>query len=130
MDKNQKTFSIGEVANLYNLSVPTLRYYDQIGLIPNLKRSSAGVRIFTQVNLEMIELIICLKSADMAIKDIKIFIDLGLQGVSTTPQRLEMLAQLRQQTEERLKKLQSTYQSLDQKYQYLQDNCPFELNLA
>lgn len=34
----EKTYSIGEVAEMFNLTVPTLRYYDKENLIPNLKR--------------------------------------------------------------------------------------------
>lgn len=39
-----ETYSIGEVAAMFNLSVPTLRYYDHEGLILNLRKNAAGVR--------------------------------------------------------------------------------------
>ncbi|MFK5261283.1 MerR family DNA-binding transcriptional regulator, partial [Lactiplantibacillus plantarum] len=38
------SYSIGEVAAITHLSVPTIRYYDKEGLIPDLKKDPAGVR--------------------------------------------------------------------------------------
>ena len=40
-------FSISEVAEKMNVTVPTLRYYDNIGLFKNLKKNKAGNRVFT-----------------------------------------------------------------------------------
>lgn len=34
-----KTYTIGQVAAMFNLSTYTLRYYDKEGLIPNLKKT-------------------------------------------------------------------------------------------
>lgn len=40
---------IGEVASNSNLSVKTIRYYDDIGLLaPSVKRSSSGYRLFDE----------------------------------------------------------------------------------
>lgn len=38
----EHTYQIGEVARKYHLSVATLRYYDQEGLIPGLGKSASG----------------------------------------------------------------------------------------
>ena len=46
--------TIGEVSKKTGLSISKLRYYDEHGLIPNLKRSSSGLRKFSIENLEAI----------------------------------------------------------------------------
>ncbi|MBD9158472.1 MAG: MerR family DNA-binding transcriptional regulator, partial [Clostridiales bacterium] len=43
--------------------ISKLRYYDEHGLIPNLKRSSSGLRKFSIENLEAITIIECLKTS-------------------------------------------------------------------
>ncbi len=43
-----KTYTIGQVAAMFNLSTYTLRYYDKEGLIPNLKKDAAGNRAFSE----------------------------------------------------------------------------------
>ncbi|QSX32976.1 MerR family transcriptional regulator [Shewanella avicenniae] len=83
-------YSIGEVSNMFQLTVPTLRYYDQQGLFPNLKRSESGVRSFCQNDLESIRVIEYLKKAGMSLKDIRTFIDWCHEGDDTLIERRNM----------------------------------------
>lgn len=73
MQEIETTYSIGEVAEKFGLSVPTLRYYDKEGLIPNLNKNAAGVRRFTEENLSTLQIVECVKNAGMPIKEIKQF---------------------------------------------------------
>lgn len=36
------SYTIGEVAAITHLSIPTIRYYDKEGLIPDLQKDQAG----------------------------------------------------------------------------------------
>lgn len=49
------THSIGEVATLAGVSVRTLHYYDEIGLIEPSGRSDAGYRLYDQRDLERLQ---------------------------------------------------------------------------
>ena len=40
------SFRIGDLARTAGCSVPTIRYYEQIGLIPRAKRRSSGHRVY------------------------------------------------------------------------------------
>ncbi|WP_157047876.1 MerR family DNA-binding transcriptional regulator, partial [Cellulosilyticum ruminicola] len=44
-------YTIGQVSEMFNLPVSTLRYYDKEGLFPNLERKS-GIRVFKSNELE------------------------------------------------------------------------------
>lgn len=46
-EMSQETYTIGQVATRFNLSVSTLRYYDQEGLIPNLTKDQAAFAVST-----------------------------------------------------------------------------------
>ena len=120
MPELKSTYSIGQVAAQFNLSIPTLRYYDQEGLIPNLHKNAAGARRFTAENLDTLKVIECLKLAGMPIKDIKQFMSWAAQGDSTLPQRLAMFAKLRETTQTKLAAMQQTMAFLDYKYDYYQ----------
>ena len=85
--------SIGEVAKLTNLSVSKLRYYDEHGLIPFLKRTSSGIRKFDSASLDAIHMIECLKNSGMQLKEIKQFMDWCVEGNSTLTKRLAMFQQ-------------------------------------
>ncbi|MFG5564499.1 MerR family transcriptional regulator [Enterococcus faecalis] len=69
-------YKISEVAVLLNISISTLRYYDKKGLLPFIKKDEHGYRIFNEHDLEMIQLIICLKETKMPLEKIRLFIDL------------------------------------------------------
>lgn len=83
-------YSIGEVAKKTGLSVSTLRYYDNEGLLPFVNRTKNGLRNFTDNDLEWIKIIECLKVTGMPIKDIKTFINWCIEGDSTIPERYKM----------------------------------------
>lgn len=64
-------YTIGQVAEMFDLPVSTLRYYDKQGLFPGLERAS-GIRRFGDTELEALRVIECLKKAGMEIKDIRL----------------------------------------------------------
>lgn len=82
--------SIGEASKLTKLSISKLRYYDDNGLIPSLKRTSSGLRKFDDSSLEALNLIECLKNSGMKLKEIKQFMKWCSEGDSTLEKRLKM----------------------------------------
>ena len=60
-------YTIGQVSELFQLPVSTLRYYDKEGLFPEIKRSG-GIRHFDTTELEALRLVECLKKTGMEIK--------------------------------------------------------------
>lgn len=113
-------YTIGQVAKLNHLSISQLRYYDNQGLFPFLKRTDKGDRVFDEDALKFLEIILCLKNTGMPIKDIKQFVDWCMDGVDTIPERLEMMKQqeinVQQQirdTEENLLKIQQKIARLE-----------------
>ena len=53
-------YTIGQVSEMFDLPVSTLRYYDKEGLFPELNRTS-GIRQFTEKEVEALRVIECLK---------------------------------------------------------------------
>ncbi len=82
-------YTIGQVAEMFDLPVSTLRYYDKQGLFPELERTS-GIRRFGDTELEALRVIECLKKAEMEIKDIRLFMEWCAEGPSTYPKRKAM----------------------------------------
>lgn len=119
--KNTITFySIGQVAKMFNLTVPTLRYYDSEGLIPNLQKNNSGIRIFSEENLRSIQIIECLKDSGMPIKDIRTFMQWTQAGDDTLQERYEMFEDLRHKVLGQMAKLQETLDVIDFKCGYYQ----------
>lgn len=114
----EKTYSIGQVAKMFDLSIPTLRYYDQENLIPRLNKTNSGIRRFTQDNIDAVRVIECLKSTGMSIKDIQIFMQKVEQGDSTLNDRLAMFLKLKKQVKLQMQELRNTMAMIDFKCDY------------
>ena len=82
------SYSIKKASELTGLSIPTLRFYDKEGLLPELQRKESGYRLFSDNDLETIELIECFKQSGLMIKEIKYFMCLVKQGDATLAERL------------------------------------------
>lgn len=50
-----KTYSITEVAEHFNMTAHTLRYYDKEGLMPFIERTSSGKRVLMESDIEFLE---------------------------------------------------------------------------
>ena len=63
MKKECETVTIKEVSQKYNISQDTLRYYERVGLIPTVARTSGGIRNYTENDLGWVENAICMRNA-------------------------------------------------------------------
>ena len=55
-----------------------------------------GIRMFRKSNFEWLQVICCMKKAGISIKDIRLYIELAMQGDDTIDARLEMFRQQRE----------------------------------
>lgn len=101
-------YTIGEVSEKTGLSISKLRYYDEHGLIPNIKRTSSGLRKFSIENMEALKLIECLKTSGMQIKEIKEFMKWCSQGDKTIDKRLDMFNNQEKNILNQIKNLQES----------------------
>ncbi|WP_373895038.1 MerR family transcriptional regulator [Virgibacillus sp. CBA3643] len=114
------TYSIGDVAKKLNLTVYTLRYYDKEGLMPFVERTNGGKRVFKESDVELLNVIECLKSSGMPIKDIRNFIEWLSEGDSTLQQRYDMFVERKSAVEKQMEELQKTMDLIEHKCWYYQ----------
>ncbi|MGT2757427.1 MerR family transcriptional regulator [Streptococcus ovuberis] len=107
-----KTYTISEVAKRLNIPSSTLRYYDNQGILLNLKRDKNGNRLFDETDLDVLRHIHLFKIAGMPLKKIKRYFELFAEGDSTIPDRYELIYHQQLQAEENLKKVASSLKAL------------------
>lgn len=100
-------YTIGQVSEMYNLPISTLRYYDKEGFFPNLMRKG-NIRYFSDDELEAIRVIECLKRSGLEIKDIKQFFQWVMEGPSSYGKRKEMFETRKAAVEDEIKALERT----------------------
>lgn len=108
-------YSIGQVAAQTGLTVHTLRYYEKEGLLPFVRKSSSGLRMFSDNDLAWLSIIECLKETGMPLKGIKQYIDWFREGDATLPQRLEMFKQQQVKVLTQIEQFQKYLQKIDYK---------------
>ena len=110
-------YTIGQVSEMFDIPVSTLRYYDKQGLFPHIERTS-GIRRFGESELEALKLIECLKRSGLEIREIRQFMDWVTEGPSTYPQRKELIERTRERVEQEQASLQRALDMLTFKSWY------------
>jgi len=103
-----KELEIGEVAKLIKLKPHTLRYYENIGLIKDIKRNNSGNRIYSEKDLRWIESLKRLKATGMKISKMKEYAELKDLGDTTISQRRTILKEHLNLIEDEIKVLLET----------------------
>ena len=67
--------TVQEVSRQTGVSVRTLHYYDQIGLLPPRQVTEAGYRLYDEASLERLQHILLYKELQFPLKDIKTILD-------------------------------------------------------
>ncbi len=63
--------TVHEVSKLTGVSIRTLQYYDQIGLLPPAEYTQAGYRLYDDAALEILQQILLFRELEFTLKDIK-----------------------------------------------------------
>ena len=63
--------TVKEISELTGISVRTLHYYDEIGLLKPTKKSDAGYRLYDDRALEILQQILFFREFDIPLKEIK-----------------------------------------------------------
>ena len=111
-------YSIGEVANATGIAISTLRYYDREGMFPNIERSNGGIRVFSDIEIETIRIVECLKASGLSIKDIKRFLDWCQEGDASLQKRRDMFRERLEAVKRQMEELQKTMDTIKYKCWY------------
>ena len=69
-------YKIKEVSEITNISQSKIRYYEKQGLLAEFKRYKNNIRVFSEKDIELLNLIRCLRNVGMSIKEIRTNLDI------------------------------------------------------
>jgi DNA-binding transcriptional MerR regulator len=84
-------YSAKEAAEMTGLTTATLRYYEKEQLLPAIERTEQRYRQYSDTDIEWINMIQCLRMANVPIRSIREYILLLTQGGKTILQRRLMV---------------------------------------
>ena len=108
-------YTISEVSEKYQISSSTLRYYERIGLLPNIPRQANGNRYFTDQLLNWLEMIICLRHSGVPIEKLIEYAKLIQKGDDTIATREVLLREQLAELYQKRVNLQRSIQRLEDK---------------
>ena len=107
--------TIAEVSKTFGLTADTLRYYERIGLIPPVKRSSSGIRDYDEKDCNWVEFIKCMRGVG-----IPAMFRLGKETIAA---RKALLVEQRQQLADKIVAMQAVLERLDMKIDGYEERC-------
>ncbi|MBA1433936.1 MerR family transcriptional regulator [Bombilactobacillus bombi] len=114
-------YSVQQAADKMGLTTYTLRYYDNHGMLPYVKRDENNNRIFDDVDLEWVQIIICLRETGMPLKKIQHYLQLVVQGEQTVPERYQIMLEQQQQTLAEINELNQHLVTINKKVAHYAD---------
>lgn len=120
--KESNIMTIKEVAEKFDMTNDTLRYYEKVGLVGPVKKNSSGIRDYSEEDLKRIEFIKCMRSAGISIEVLKKYVDLYDEGESTKLERQHLLEEEQDKLEEKIRTMTEALDKLKYKIELYKTN--------
>lgn len=88
------TYTVGEVADRFGLTVRTLHHYDRIGLLQPSERSPSGYRLYTEADLERLANVVVYRRLEMPLDEIARVLESGDASEHLRRQRTAVMTRL------------------------------------
>jgi MerR family transcriptional regulator, thiopeptide resistance regulator len=111
------TFKIGDLSKRTGVSIRTLHYYDEIGLLSPSYRTESGYRVYGKPDIIRLQQIITLKQIGFSLEDVRSCLDKGdrvfAEMVQLHVAKVRKQIELSQQLLQRLENVEQTAAKLD-----------------
>ena len=107
--------TIKEVCSKFNVSPDTLRYYERVGVIPEVHRTAGGIRDYTDDDIKWVETATCFRSAGMPIELLIEYVRLFREGDHTIQARCDLLKEARERILAERRKFDDALEKMDYK---------------
>ena len=114
-------YKIKEVSEITNISQSKIRYYEKEGLLPEFKRDKNNIRVFSEKDIELLNLIRCLRNIGMSVKESRTNLDI-LSDSSNNQLAINILMEHRSKLEEQRKILKNYIEKINLNLESRQNN--------
>lgn len=124
MDEEEKTmaeYSIRNLSEMFDLPASTLRYYEELGLLADVKRTPSGQRVYEQKHINRLKTICCFKNTGMTMAQLQTFFSYESNEPEHIDDILALLNDQKLHVLEQLEQLQKDYKHVLRKLHYYGD---------
>jgi DNA-binding transcriptional MerR regulator len=115
--------SIGQVAERTGLSVHALRFYEREGILADpVRREANGRRVYSEDDVEWLDMCIKFRSSGMPLDTIRRYTDLVRQGAGNEQDRLALLRSHQEHVAAQIQELTECLNVISHKVEIYQDH--------
>ena len=114
-------YSIREVSERFDLPASTLRYYEELGLLTDIRRTPSGQRIYEQKHINRLKTICCFKNTGMSMAQLQTFFSYESDEPKHIDDILTLLNDQKQYVLNQIEQLQKDYKHVLRKLHYYGD---------
>jgi DNA-binding transcriptional MerR regulator len=118
MELAPSTIPIQRAAELSGLSSSTLRYYEEVGLLGPIERTSTDHRRYSETDIDLAIAIACLRATGMSVLDIRTYLQNRQRGDDAAQEQLTLLVAQQKRLIQEAALLRLRRQYLDAKVDY------------
>ena len=107
--------TIKEVCEQFDITADTLRYYERVGVIPEVSRTKGGIRDYSEEDIKWVQNAVCMRNAGVPVEMLIEYVKLYREGDGTLQARRDLLTEAHLEIKKQLDKIQATLNLLDYK---------------
>ena len=107
--------TIKEVCEQFKLSPDTLRYYERVGVIPEVNRTKGGIRDYSEEDIKWVENAVCMRGAGVPVEMLIEYVKLFQKGDKTIKARRDLLMEAREEVQAKYDQYKETLDRLNYK---------------
>lgn len=107
---------------MYHITTDTLRYYEKEGLLGPVQKDASGIRNYQEQDLKQLEFVLCMRSADIPIPELRRYLFLNRQGDKTKKERRSILTTQLERIDKRMAELETVRKKLKEKIKYYDEH--------
>ena len=116
-------YFVGQLADEAGINVETVRYYENIKLLPKPKRRESRYRVYDENDLARVKFIVRAKELGFTLKEIKELLNLKIESASTCGDVKHLAEDKIKNAEEKIKDLKSIKKHLEILVKQCGDEC-------
>ena len=113
-----KTYNIREICQIFDVPSSTLRYYEELGILPEVKRDEHKQRVYTDEHIDRLQAITCFKRTGLPMSKIHDFFEYAENLRDNIDKVVDMMENHEKYIVDQMEKMQQDLDHIRQKVRF------------
>ena len=113
-----KTYNIRDIGQIFDVPSSTLRYYEELGILPEVKRDEHKQRVYTDEHIDRLQAITCFKRTGLPMSKIHDFFEYAENLRDNIDKVVDMMENHEKYIVDQMEKMQQDLDHIRQKVRF------------